>query len=345
VDKRLARQSSKLPVRVAADRVIAKLSEAARALEYATTIHQAKVIADVAAAQELFAHRQRLGDAVTGYAHEIKIYALAKLGELLRPLPKVQVGKEPGPGRGNKRYPAGAVLEKQTLDELGVSKKTSAIAQQLADLPAPVRDAIAKRETTITKARREHARTHMRPADLPEGKFRVLYADPPWHYGNSGVISESDNYGRAARHYPSMTIAELSAMAVKSHVADNAVLFLWVTSPLLAECWPVIAAWGFTYKASIVWDKVAHNFGSYVSVRHEFLLICTRGSCLPDHPTPMPDSVVSVPRSEKHSEKPAEFRALIDRLYDGDARAKLELFAREGVDGWTTWGNELEGVA
>ena len=61
--------------------------------------------------------------------------------------------------------------------------------------------------------------------------------------------------------------------------------------------------------------EVAHNYGNYVSVRHEFLLICTRGSCTPDAPVPMPNSVVTERRSETHSEKPESFRTTIERLY------------------------------
>lgn len=176
-------------------------------------------------------------------------------------------------------------------------------------------------------------------ANMPmTGKFRVVYADPPWHYGNAGVVNDSDSYGRAERHYPTMSIEELCALPVQEHLQENAVLFLWVTSPLLVECAPVISAWGFTYKTSMVWDKVEHNYGHYVSVRHELLLIGTRGSCLPDHPTPMPDSVVVVPRSETHSEKPHEMRQLIERLYDGP---RVELFARTHRAGWQTWGNQV----
>ena len=52
---------------------------------------------------------------------------------------------------------------------------------------------------------------------------------------------------------------------------------MWVTSPLLPEAHDVIEAWGFEYKTSMVWDKVDHNVGNYVSVRHELLLICTKG--------------------------------------------------------------------
>lgn len=178
---------------------------------------------------------------------------------------------------------------------------------------------------------------------LPAGLFRVIYADPPWQSDDAGVITSRDAYGHAPRHYPTTSVEELCALPVRDHVADDAVLFLWVTSPLLAECWPVTEAWGFNYKTSLVWDKVAHNFGHYVSVRHEFLLLCTRGRCTPDAPTPMPHSVVVERRSEAHSEKPASFRKTIERLYPLGAR--LELFGRHEVEGWTVYGNQLQPVA
>ena len=179
----------------------------------------------------------------------------------------------------------------------------------------------------------------------------MLYADPPWQYDDSGVIvpekagatNAGDPYGRAERHYPTMSIEDLCALPVQDHVTDDAVLFLWVTSPMLASCWPVIEAWGFTYKTLMVWDKVAHNYGHYVSVRQELLFICTRGSCTPDAPTPMPDSVVVERRSESHSEKPASFRKVIERLYPLGRR--LELFGRREVEGWTVYGNELQPIA
>ena len=174
-----------------------------------------------------------------------------------------------------------------------------------------------------------------------EGMFRVIYADPPWLYNDRGVITEADGYGRAARHYEGMTIDQLCKVPVKAHATPDSVLFLWVTAPMLYENpgpREVIEAWGYTPKTGLVWDKVLHNFGHYVSVRHEHLIIATRGSCVPDHPTPMPDSVQTIRRTDVHSEKPAEFRAVIDRLYDGP---KVELFARRQVPGWTCWGNQI----
>lgn len=211
------------------------------------------------------------------------------------------------------------------------------LARMEPDEQRRVADVIASGEAdTVMDARRLTNREHMKAQAVPDGEYTVLYADPPWQYGNSGSIG-TDNYGHAERHYPTISIADLCALPVRDMAADNAVLFLWVTSPLLEECFPVIRAWGFQYKTSFVWDKVRHNFGYYNSVRHELLLVCTRGSCLPEIDTKA-DSVVSIERTDKHSEKPAYFRELIEQLYP--SASKIELFAREQHPGWATWGNE-----
>jgi N6-adenosine-specific RNA methylase IME4 len=169
---------------------------------------------------------------------------------------------------------------------------------------------------------------------LPDGKYRVIYADPPWLYGDKLI----DGYGAAEHHYPSMSIDELCAMPIAELAADEAVLFLWVTSPMLEESFTVIRAWNFAYKASFVWDKVKHNYGHYNSVRHELLLVCTRGSYLPET-SQLFDSVISVERSGRHSEKPGEVRKIIETLYPTGPR--VELFARSEHDGWDAHGNDI----
>jgi N6-adenosine-specific RNA methylase IME4 len=113
---------------------------------------------------------------------------------------------------------------------------------------------------------------------------------------------------------------------------------MWVTSPLLEECFPIIKAWDFKYKTSFIWDKVGHNMGHYNSVRHEILLVCTRGSCTPDN-IKLYDSVQSVEKTDKHSEKPQIFREIIDTLYPNGNR--IELFARDKHEGWESYGNEI----
>jgi N6-adenosine-specific RNA methylase IME4/ParB-like chromosome segregation protein Spo0J len=166
-----------------------------------------------------------------------------------------------------------------------------------------------------------------------KNKYRIIYADPPWAYGDSR--SGTDATG-AKDHYPTMPLKDICALPIKDITDENAVLFLWVTSPLLEDCFSVIKAWGFKYKSSFVWDKIKHNMGHYNSVRHEFLLICTKGSCVPDN-AKLFDSVQSIERGE-HSEKPEEFRDIINTLYN--TGKKIELFARKNIDNWDTWGFE-----
>ena len=186
--------------------------------------------------------------------------------------------------------------------------------------------------------RAEEVRDQLVNVAIPAGKFRVIYADPPWWYATP-QHSKTEQATVLKSHYPSMKISELCELPVAQLADENAVLFLWTTSPLLFDALNVIEAWGFTYKASIIWDKVKHNVGHYVSVRHEFLLICTRGSCLPDSDK-LHDSVIEIERTA-HSEKPAYFRELIDIMYEPVDGDRVELFARSEIPShWASWGNQ-----
>jgi N6-adenosine-specific RNA methylase IME4 len=182
---------------------------------------------------------------------------------------------------------------------------------------------------------KEWQREKIRLANEPD-KFSVIYADPPWQYNSGDQHGTEEQDTVLGDHYPSMSLNELCQMPVKQMAATDAILFMWVTSPTLEEAFEVINAWGFDYKASMVWDKVAHNVGNYVSVRHEMLLICKRGQ--PPKVPKLVDSVYEEERTE-HSRKPAYFRELIDELYPDGKR--IELFAREVSEGWECWGNEV----
>jgi N6-adenosine-specific RNA methylase IME4 len=173
---------------------------------------------------------------------------------------------------------------------------------------------------------------------LPDDVFTVIYADPPWKYGDGRTGDRMTATG-ALHHYPTMSLDELKALGIPGLAADDSVLFLWATSPLLPDALELAKAWGFTYKAAFIWDKVKHNMGHYNSVRHEFLLICTRGSCTPEN-MQLFDSVQTIERTE-HSGKPEQFRQIIETLYPSGN--KLELFRRGSVPtGWAAWGNETE---
>ena len=191
---------------------------------------------------------------------------------------------------------------------------------------------IKKVYTQIQKAERLEKN---KAAEWPKGKYRIIYADPPWQYGDE---RSGGNHGGAVDHYNTMSINELKNMPIASLAEDNAVLFLWATAPLLPEALELINAWGFNYKTNFIWDKVKHNMGHYNSVRHELLLIATKGSCTPDN-VQLFDSVQSIKRTDRHSEKPEEFRKIIETLYTYGN--KLEMFARKQADGWEVFGNEL----
>ena len=237
----------------------------------------------------------------------------------------------------------GNALDK-VADAVGMSRPTLTKAQEVIeaaeenpelfeDLPQLMDDTSIER--AYKEKRRRQNRADVAKTIFPAGTYRVLYADPPWEYGQ--VI---DKYGPAERHYATMTLEELCAMGpeVQAATAENAVLFLWSTSPKLRDAFTIADAWGFRYSgAMFVWDKVLHNYGHYNSVRHELLLICIKGSCTPDV-SELVDSVQSIERSGEHSEKPEEFRRIIDALYPHGPR--LEMFARKQSPGWVAWGAE-----
>lgn len=231
----------------------------------------------------------------------------------------------------------------KTKKKKGKKKKgaiTKERAEALYNARPDLAEQVAQGTISLGEANRQRKRDDLKDKtpETPDGKYRIIYADPPWKYNNSG--DGIDQYGPAERHYPAMSIIELETMGViiKEMSEDNSILFLWTTSPMLEDSFRVIRAWGFKYKTSFVWDKVKHNFGHYNSVRHEFLLVCTRGNCTPDCDEKI-DSVQSIKRSAKHSEKPEEFRAIIDKLYPNGSR--IELFRRgDTPKNWHVWGNE-----
>lgn len=223
--------------------------------------------------------------------------------------------------------------------EFGISESTytpgAAVVLDPKAAVAQVREADTERREQKRADRMADYQAKADAPRMPDTKYRIIYADPPWPYDDTGVTT-SPSYGGTKWHYPSMTVEELCALPVGAMADADSVLFMWATSPKLPEALRIIEAWGFDYKTSFVWDKVKHNFGYYNSVRHEFLLIAGRGRSTPDTKT-LYDSVQTIERTE-HSVKPEEFRAIIDDLYPVGRR--IELFARREVDGWERWGNE-----
>jgi N6-adenosine-specific RNA methylase IME4 len=175
------------------------------------------------------------------------------------------------------------------------------------------------------------ARGPKAPPALPAGTFDVLLADPPWRYD----FAETDNR-KVENQYPTMEADEIAALEPPS--APNAVLYLWATAPKLREALQVIEGWGFNYVTNLVWVKDKIGMGYWARGRHELLLVATKGQPGAPDPGDRPDSVIEAPRTD-HSAKPDIVYDLIETAMPD--RSYLELFARSGREGWTSWGNEV----
>jgi len=257
---------------------------------------------------------------------EILLYAEAKLGGILE---KTEFTKG---GRGKTGSSGGT-----SLQDINIDKKQSHYAQELSRHEDVIAEIVTKARKTGEIPLRQQVLRQIQAnkpkpdtPSLPKGKFNVIYADPPWKYDNTGFDISAN------KQYQTMSIEELINLPIAELAPANAVLFMWVTNPLLQECFPVVESWGFEYKTNFCWyKKGSHLPGFYVYGQHELLLICTKGT--------MPvngekhEGVIVLP-SSKHSKKPAVFYEIIEKMYPKGKY--VELFAREKRKNWMAWGLE-----
>jgi N6-adenosine-specific RNA methylase IME4 len=167
-------------------------------------------------------------------------------------------------------------------------------------------------------------------------RYGVIYADPPWTFA---TYSEKGKGRSAEAHYDCMDLAAIKALPVNAWASKDAALYLWCTTPHLANALAVVAAWGFTYKSCLVWIKERIGTGYWNRNRHEHLLIGARGSgvCPRYRNVALVDSVIEG-QQRGHSHKPDRAAEIIEK-YHPDMR-KLEMFAREHRPGWDSWGDQ-----
>lgn len=163
-------------------------------------------------------------------------------------------------------------------------------------------------------------------------RYPVIYLDPPWRY------EHAESEARAIENqYPTMSLDEIKAMDMTRVAFDDCVMFMWATSPKLAEAFEVLDAWGFSYRTCAVWDKQKIGMGYYFRQQHELLLVAVKGQPPTPAPADRPSSVLSYPRGQ-HSSKPHEVYEVIEAMYP--TLPKLEMFCRTPRAGWGVWGNQ-----
>lgn len=180
---------------------------------------------------------------------------------------------------------------------------------------------------------------------LPTGKYDVVLADPPWSY-----YGAADKWGAAAKFYDTMSDDDILSLDVASLLTKTSVVFLWATAPRLDLATRTLAAWGLHYRGvPFVWVKCSRSGKPYgargvrpsiVKPTTEFVLagsLTKTGRPMPVADESVPQVVMASPG--RHSEKPDEVQARIERLYPNASR--IELFARRQRAGWASWGNEV----
>lgn len=201
------------------------------------------------------------------------------------------------------------------------------------------------------KTRRKHNTLGELYPKLPSKKFDVIYADPPWDYNGklqfdkSSASADKIDLSRkifissASFKYPTLKTDELKKLPVDEIANDDCLLFMWTSNPHLAQAIDLGNAWGFEYKTvAFVWDKMNHNPGQYTLSNCELCLVFKRGRIPKPRGARNIKQLVRVPRGE-HSQKPKEVMVAIEKMFPQHKR--IELFARDKVDGWTAWGLDV----
>ncbi len=288
---------------------------------------------------------------------EIRFRAERRVGEMMAEQRRSE-GLSEG-GRPTKTgFQKNPVSSKATLAEAGIDKNLADRARKLAAIPQQEFNSIVgdwrgrveaegervtvnllkAGEKRLSRDEKEAAlaqRIRVGVDALNQGQFGVILADPPWRFEpysrDTGMDRAADN------HYPTMDAGAIAELEVPA--ADDCVLFLWATAPMLPVALHVMAVWGFEYKSQIIWVKDRIGTGYWARNKHELLLIGTRGEIPAPAPGTQPDSAIVAPVSA-HSAKPEIFHEIIERLFPN--LPKIEMFSRRARSGWHGWGAETD---
>ena len=168
--------------------------------------------------------------------------------------------------------------------------------------------------------------------------FRTIVADPPWLPAlHRNTVGRREGPYRAGpqRYYPTLEVEQIERMVPPS--ASKAHLWLWVLNQHVDWGYRVARAWGFEPQQMVTWQKPGLGTGQF-QCNTESVLVCRKGGPTGNAFGKTGGTGFDWPRG-RHSEKPAAFFDLVERVSPGPY---LEMFARGKRAGWAAFGNEVQ---
>ncbi len=169
--------------------------------------------------------------------------------------------------------------------------------------------------------------------------YSLIFIDPPWHFITRSKRGESKS---PQAKYRTMTIDDIAALPVADLAADDCLLWMWATAPMVDRQMEILKGWGFDFSSSGVWVKTTVNgrlgFGTGYTFRncHEIILLGTRGS--PEIKSKSVRSVIMA-QAREHSRKPDEAYAAARAMIPYGRAA--DVFSRERRPTWEGFGDEF----
>ena len=182
-------------------------------------------------------------------------------------------------------------------------------------------------------------------------KYQIIYADPPWNFGNRMYSSnKSDHHRHITRAYSVMKTQDICNLPIKNIIDMDCACFMWAADAFIPDALQVMNAWGFKYKTiGFIWQKKEISgkqvcfMGQWTMKGSEIVLFGTKGKMSQYLISRKVRQLVEFPRERKiHSKKPSIFREKILQMF-GPNLLRLELFARQKTEGWDAIGNDIDG--
>jgi N6-adenosine-specific RNA methylase IME4/ParB-like chromosome segregation protein Spo0J len=189
----------------------------------------------------------------------------------------------------------------------------------------------AKRMSSAARIGKQREEIAEKCRNLPEGKYSCIVIDPPWPMQK---IEREERPNQIGFDYPTMSYEELLKFPCGDFAADDCHLYLWTTHKHLPFSFELAEAWGFKYQCLMTWVKNVGMTPFSWMYSTEHVLFCKRGNLPLDQLGLRLDFNAKV---REHSRKPDEFYDLVKRV---SAEPRIDIFSREGRDGFESWGSE-----